>query len=214
MLNSTCITKIIIPGKLVSLRTPNQPSWSLNTVSECSGDTLRIPLTSDLMKSRLFTETSVDIKYKNEYFEYNIAGTISKIELSASPCIEVKIHNVAEKINHRLFPRLDVYLPATIFCGNNSYYCNVSNLSLGGVAFLINEEIAVNSCCEINILLEGNITVFAKGEILRSSKEDLSNKYSMMFNFMEEENSNRLYSYLNSLENSCNNLRNKCLRIK
>ncbi len=210
-MNSACISKLIIPGALVSFRIFNRPAWSLNIVSECSGDTINIPLTNDLMKACLFTNTKVEIKYKNEYFEYNITGVISKIELSASPCINIKINTVAENLNHRVFPRLDVYLPATLSSGNDSYYCNILNLSLGGVAFMMDREIPVNTCCEINILLEDSSSVYAKGEILRMSIEDSLYKYSMMFNFMDEENSNRLYSYLNSLENSYSSLRNKYL---
>lgn len=210
-MNSACISKLIIPGALISFRIFNQTVWSLNIVSQCSGDTLNIPLTNDLMKACLFTNTNVEIKYRNEYFEYNIKGVISKIELSASPYINVKIDHVAANLNHRVFPRLDVCLPATLTNGNESYYCSTSNLSLGGVAFLMDREIPVNTCCEINILLEDSSSVYAKGEILRMSREDSLYKYSMMFNFMEEENSNRLYSYLLSLEDSYSSLRNKYL---
>ncbi len=211
-MNSICISKLIIPGTLVSFKLFKQSSWSLNIVTQCSEDSINLPLTPDIMKGCLFIDTSVDIKYNNEYFEYIITGTISKIELSGSPYIKVKIHGIVESINHRVFQRLDVCLPATLCSGNNSYFCKVSNLSLGGAAFLLDKEIPIKTSCEINILLEDNSTVYAKGELLRTYKENSLYKYSMMFTFMEEENSNRLYSFLYSLENSYNLLRDKYLK--
>ena len=209
--NNICISKLIIPGSLVSFRISKQASWTLNIVSKCGGDTINLPLSADLMKACLFIGTNVDIKYNNDYFEYIINGSIVKIELSGSPYIKVKINKIVENVNHRFFPRLDVCLPAAICSADNTFYCNVTNLSLGGTAFLIDKEISLNSTCEINILLEYNSSVYARGTILRSSKEDSLHKYSMMFTFMEEENSNRLYSYLYNLEFSYNSLRSKYL---
>ncbi len=210
-MNSICISKLIIPGALVSFKLSKQSSWSLNIVTQCSEDFIYLPLTPDIMKGCLFTDTGVDIKYNNEYFEYIITGTISKIELSGSPYIKVKINGIVESLNHRIFQRLDVCLPATLCSDNNSYFCKVSNLSLGGAAFLLDKEIPIKTSCEINILLEDNSTVYAKGELLRTYKENSLYKYSMMFTFMEEENSNRLHSYLHSLQNSYNRLREKYL---
>ncbi len=210
-MNSICISKLIIPGSLVSFKLFKQSSWSLNIVTQCSEDSINLPLTPDIMKGCIFTDSCVDIKYNNEYFEYIITGTISKIELSGSPYIKVKIHGIVESINHRIFQRLDVCLPATLCSGNNSYFCKVSNLSLGGAAFLLNKEIPIKTSCEINILLEDNSTIYAKGELLRIYKDNSIYTYSMMFTFMEEENSNHLYSYLYSLENSYDLLRDKYL---
>jgi len=168
-------------------------------------------LTPDLLRGCIFIGSSVDIKYNNEYYEYLITGKISKIELSGSPYIDVKIQGVTESLNNRVFQRLDVCLPATLCIENNSYFCKVSNLSLGGAAFLLDREIPVKTNCEINILLGDNSTVYAKGLLLRTSMENSLYKHSMMFTFMEEDNSNRLYSYLNSLENSYDLLREKYL---
>jgi len=210
-LNSECISKLIAPGSLVSFRKLNQSAWSLNIITECIEDTICLPFTNDLLRACLFSGTPVDIKFNNQYYEYILNCSVVKIELSRFPYIRVKVHNICESQNHRIFPRLDVYLPAALSTSSSSYYCNVSNLSLGGTAFLIDQEIPENSPCEINILLDDNSSIYAKGQIVTASTENSLYKYCMMFTFMEEENSNRLYSYLISLENSYAGLRNKYL---
>ncbi len=210
-MNNICISKLIVPGTLVGFRLCNQPSWSLNIVSKCSEDYINLPLTTDLMKACLFIDTKVDIKYQNKFYEYIITGSVVKIELSAAPFITIKIDNVVENHNNRAFPRLDVYLPSTLSCSTNSYFCTVTNLSLGGIAFLLDRDIDMSMEYEINMLLEDRESVFAKGTILRKSIKNTLNKYGMMFTFMDEENNNHLYAYLHSLNDSYNTLRSMYL---
>lgn len=208
-MNSNCISKLVVPGTLISFKINSKPTWSLNIITSCSGDTIDIPLTPDLMKFCLFLNAKIDIKYVNEYFEYIISGNVAKIELSGSPYISIKINDIKESVNQRVFPRRDIYLPASLTHRNSVYFCTITNLSLGGVAFLHNQKIDFIGECEINILLEYTGTVFAKGNILRCSKHDyLDNiyKYSMMFTYMDEENSNLLHSYFHDLEASFNKL--------
>ncbi len=210
-MNSACISKLIIPGSLVSFRKLNQTPWSLNIITECTEDTLCLPFTNDLLRACLFSGTQVDIKFNNQYYEYILNCSVVKIELSRFPYILVKVDKICESPNNRLFPRLDVYLPAALSTSSSSYYCNVSNLSLGGTAFLIDQVFPENTSCEINILLEDNSSIYAKGQIVTASTENELYKYCMMFTFMEEENSNRLFSYLDALENSYASLKSKYL---
>ena len=211
-LNKSCISKLILPGTLISLRTENNPTWSLNIVFHCCDEGIDIPLTSSLMKSCLFIGTCLAIKFKNSYFEYIIQGSISRIELCGSPYIRVQVFNIFENKNHRLFPRQDVYLPATLSIdNNNTYYCTVSNISLGGAALLLNKRIPNATECEANILLNDKNTIFGKGIILRCSPLNSLVEFSMKFTFMDEENSNCLYSYFHSLNNSYNSLRSQYL---
>lgn len=211
-MNNICISKLILAGSLISVRTENELTWSLNIVSSCCDEGIDIPLIPNLMKSCLFVGTAVAIKFKNEYFEYIIHGSISRIELSGSPFIRVQAFDINENKNNRLFPRQDVYLPATLSIeNNNTYYCMVSNISLSGVSLLLNREISNATECEANILLNDKNTIFGKGIILRCSPLDLLMQFSLQFTFMDEENSNYLYSYLHSIDNSYNSLRSKYL---
>jgi len=209
-LNKSCIPKLILPGSLISVRIGNDLIWSSTIVCDCNEEGIGIPLTADLMKSCIFVDTCATIKFKNEYFEYLIHGSISKIELSASPFIMVKVLNIFGNINNRIFPRHDVYLPATLsIANNNTYFCTVSNISLGGIAFLLNKEIPSATNCEANILLNEKNTIFSKGIILRCSPQASLLEYSMQFTFMNEEDSNCLYSFLYSIDNSYEGLISK-----
>jgi len=209
-LNKSCISKLILPGSLISVRIGNDLTWSNNIVLDCSDEGIDIPLTADLMKSCILVDTCIIIKFKNEFFEYLIHGPISKIELCGSPFIKVHSLDIFENINNRVFPRHDVYLPATISIGSDdTYFCKVLNISLGGIAFLLDKEIPNFTDCEVNIFLNDKNTIFSKGIILRCFPQAEMLKYSMQFTFMNEEDSNCLYSFLYSIDNSYNELRNK-----
>jgi hypothetical protein len=163
------------------------------------------------MKCCIFVNTLVTIKFKNEYFEYIINGTISKIELCSPPFIRIHVLDVFENKNNRIFPRRDVYLPANLSINNNIYYCTISNISLGGIAFTLDKKIPNTTECEAYIFLSEKNTIFCKGIILRSSPRDLYQEFNMQFTFMDEEDSNSLYSYLYSIDNFYDDLRNKYL---
>ena len=211
-MNTICISKLILRGSLISTRIENELNWSFNIVYNCSDNGIDIPLTPDLLKSNLFIGTNITIKFKNEYYEYIIHGPITKIELCGSPYIRVRSSNISENKNNRLFQRHDVYLPAILsFHNNNGCYCKVSNISLGGIAFLLNREIPNGTECEAYIFLNEYYTIYCKGEILRCSTQNSFIEFSMRFTFMDEENSNCLYSYLYSIDNSYDSLRSKYL---
>lgn len=211
-MNKICITKLIVPGSLISVRKYNRPDWYLNIVSHCSGEDIDIPFTPDLMKACLFVDTNIVIKYKNDFFEYIISGRIVNIELSGSPYVRINVVDIIENINHRIFPRQDVYLPATLSHANGeAYYCNVFNISLGGTALLLDRDLPDGCEREANIMLNDRSSVYCRGMILRHSSENSLSKYSMKFTFMDDENSNRLYAYLTSLDSSFNYLRDRYL---
>ncbi len=209
-MNKICISKLGLCGSLISIRIGNGLIWYNNIVCNCTDDGIDIPLTADLMKACLLLETFVTIKFGNEQFEYLIHGSISKIELSGSPFIRVQALNIFGNINNRVFPRQSVYLPATLSIdNNNTYFCTVSNISLGGIAFLLDKEIPCATICEANIFLNEQNTIFTKGVILRCSPLSSLLEFSMQFTFMDEEDSNCLYSFLYSINNSYNTLRSK-----
>lgn len=211
-MNKICISKLIVPGSLISIRVGNELTWTLNIVYSCCDNGIDIPLTSDLLKSNVFANTYVSIKYKNEFFEYLIHGSISKIELCMEPFIRVQTTEIFENINCRSFPRHDVSLPATLSINNNStHYCKISNISLGGAAFLLDKDIPSTSECEAYIFLNHNNSIYGKGVILRCSKHGLIHQFCMQFTFMDEENSNTLDSFLYSIDNSYDALRSKYL---
>ncbi len=207
-MNKICISKLMVPGSLISVRIHNQSNWCLNIISRCSSDGIDIPLTADLMKACPFVNTNISIKYKNDFFEYIITGIITDIELSGSPYIRIEAVDIIENINHRIFPRQDVYLPATLsYNADEVYYCNVLNISLGGTSFLLDREITGGCEYEASIILTNRNSVYCRGIILRYSAEESLHKYSMKFTFMDDENSNRLYAYLTSVDSSFNYLR-------
>jgi hypothetical protein len=115
------------------------------------------------MKSCILVDTCVIVKFKNEFFEYLIHGSIAKIELCGSPFIRVHNLDIFGNINNRIFPRHDVYLPATISIGSDiTYFCTVLNISLGGIAFLLDKEIPSSTDCETNIFLNDKNTIFTE----------------------------------------------------
>lgn len=212
MLSEIGLSKLILPGSLICMRINNNPTWSLNIAFNCSDESIDIPLTSDLMKYCLFVDTIVTIKFKNDVFEYIINGYVSKIELCGSPFIRVQVIDLCGNINNRIFPRHYVYAPAIICIENNTpYYCTVENISLGGISFFLNKSIPTSTNCEANIFLNDKNSIYCKGTILRSSPKGLLHEYSMQFTFMDEEDSNVLYSYLDSIDSHYDYLRSKYL---
>jgi len=206
------INEFILPGSLVSISINDEQTWSLNIVYQCLDDSIDIPLTHDLIETCIFVDEGITIKYKNEYFEYTILGSISKIELCGSPFVRINVLDILENINNRTFPRYDVYLPANLsFDSKSDYFCTVSNISLGGIALLIDKELPVNIECEINILLNESNSVFGRGIPVRCSPHGSFHNFCMQFTYMDEENSNSLSSYLCSIDASYDYLRSKYL---
>jgi hypothetical protein len=211
-LNELNVSKLILPGSLISLRIGDELIWSLNIVVNCTDKSLDIPLTYDLMKSCPSTDNHITIKYTDELFEYIIHGTISKIELCSSPFMTIDVIDILGSNNNRIFPRYYVYIPAIISLDiNTSYFCTVENISLGGISFVLNKPLPTAIECEVNIFLDDTNSVFSKGIILRCSEKGALHEYSMQFTFMEEEDSNYLYSFLNSIDKQYDYLRGKYL---
>ena len=190
-MNKSCISKLLIPGSLISIRFGNDHIWFYNIVCNCNEEGIDIPLIAELMKSCIFVDTCVTIKFKNEYFEFVIHGSISKIELGTSPFIRICAIDIFGNINNRAFPRHYVYLPASLSIGSDiTYFCTVLDISLAGISFLLDKEIPSATECEANIFLNENKSIFSKGIILRSTTQSSLFKFSMQFTFMNEEDSN------------------------
>lgn len=211
-MNRVCITKLLSPGSLISLRVHDDTYWSLNILYRCIEDELDIPLTSDLFNHCIFINSNITIKYRNEYFEYLIYGSISKIDLCGLPYIRIKIQNIFQTKNNRMFPRQDVHFPANLSMpGSNIYFCMVSNISLGGLSFVTNQDLYSNLECEINIYLDEITSIYAKGNINRCNYKNSLSEFSMQFTYMNEDNSNTLYNFLHSIDRSYDELRDKYL---
>ncbi len=212
-MNKSCISKLILPGSLISIRIGYSHIWHNTIVCRFNDSGLDIPLTSDLVKSCPFKDISAIIKFKNEYFEYIIHGIVTKVELCGSPFIRIQPLDIYGNINNRVFPRHDVYLPATVSISNdNTYFCTVSNISLGGIAFLLDKEIPSAIECEANIILNEKTSIFSKGIILRCSPQASLLEYSMQFTFMNEDDSNNLYEFLYSLDISYKEIISKYIK--
>lgn len=206
------IGEVILPGSLISIQTSDNTIWSINIVYRSNGNILDIPLTQDIIKSCLFIDSKITIKFKNDQFEYLLRGSVCEIILSGLPYISVKIDEYKQNANYRLFPRRDVMFPANIAVpGNEAYFCIVSNISLGGISFLIGQDIPESSEYEINICLNGHDSIYAKGIINKNRGIGITYEFRMQFTYMNEEHSTMLHNCMHDIEKSYDLLRNKYL---
>lgn len=211
-MNKLTISELIVPGSLVSIRIGNEPTSFLNIIYRCTDDQIDIPLTEDLIKRYIFVDTNLTIKYKNEQSEYIIKGSVCKISLCGLPYISVKVADFYHCINCRKFTRRDVNLPASLsVTGNDIYFCTISNISLGGVSFVINKDLVSGAEYETNIYMNDNTSIYAKGIINKNSCNNSLYEYRMQFTYMNEENSNMLHTCLHDIEKSLDALKNKYL---
>lgn len=207
------IGEVILPGSLISIRVADDNAWSLNIAYRCDGDLLDVPLTQDIVKWCLFINSKVIVKFKNEQNEYLLQGFVSKIDISSLPYIRVKIIDCQQNTNNRMFPRRDVMFPASVTVpSNKTYFCIVSNISLGGVSFLVDQDIPTENECELSICLDSNETIYAKGIVIKNRYRGIIYEFRMQFTYMNEEHSTVLHNCMHHIEESFDTLREKYLK--
>ena len=211
-MSSVDITYTLFPGALISIKVEHNICWTLNIVIQSTEDYIDLPFTPDMVNEHLMIGSSVLIKYGNEYFEYIISAKVINITLGTLPHFRVKITRINDAINQRALPRQDVHLPVEVLNEKiGLIYGVTSNISLCGICICTNNLLSQDEVYDISLNTLNDGTIYFSGNIVRSGQVGPFLMYSILINYIDVDNSNKLSCLLFSLNKSFDNLRNQYL---
>lgn len=211
-MRSVDIKYTLFPGVLISIKVEHNICWTLNIVIQCTEEYIDLPFTPDIVNEHLMVGSNVIIKYGNEYFEYIISGKVSNITLGTLPYFRVKITTISDTINQRALPRQDIHLPVEVVNEKiGLIYGVTSNISLCGICICTNNLLSQDEVYDISLNTFNDGTIYFSGNIVRSGQVGPLLMYSIIINYMDIDNSNKLSCFLFSLNKSFDNLRNQYL---
>ncbi|MCX8131291.1 MAG: PilZ domain-containing protein [Clostridia bacterium] len=201
-MNPNFSSSILKEGLIVSTRLGSSAAWYKNIIYKCEEDKAYICLLESYLENIIAKDLKITLKLTNEFFEYLFEGSISDICPEYPSHVLMTIHKVEELVNTRAFPRYDIYLPASIkpLWEDTKNFSIVTNICLGGIAFLSKHEFDYGEESEVSVYLPGNQTISGRGKVIRKSVKNGQFSYSMQFVDMTEENSIILSNYLAELD--------------
>jgi hypothetical protein len=208
-LNAAAVSSILKEGMIILTRQGTNYAWYENIIYKCDRNSVYLALIDSYIDHAVMPGSQMTVKYANEFFEYLFEGTVSEIHLDAPRYISVKIIKAEEMINTRTFPRYDTAVPAKIRSSwsEADQYAIVTNVCLGGMAFLSKYSFDYGEECDVYIYLPGSVQVCARGKVIRRAEKNNFIDYSMQFTDMDESNNNLLSHYISSLEEKCSRMR-------
>ncbi|MCX7923124.1 MAG: PilZ domain-containing protein [Clostridia bacterium] len=210
-MNVNMISSILKEGMIVSTKISPNHTWYQNILYKCEDNLLYTSLINSYVENIIMIGTTITVKYANEFFEYLFEGVVSSINTDYPAHVVININKAEEMINTRTFPRYEVYLASTLkpIWFESSHFSVVTNLSLGGMAFLCKEQFEYGEELDTCIYLPGNANIVrGKGKVIRKNPKLHVIDYSMQFIEMDEDCSNIISSFITSLEDDYQKLQN------
>ena len=200
-LNAASASSFLKEGTIINTRIGSNSVWYQNIVFKSDGNIVCIRLLDSYLGNMIMPGTGFAIKQTNEYFEYLFEGVVTGIKADFPAYVTIYVNKADEIINTRVFPRYDTYLASNIrpYWDESPYFSIVTNISLGGVAFVSRHQFDYGEECDVSIYLPGSRMILCKGKVIRRNIKSDYTDYSMQFTEMNEDNSNYLSDYLESL---------------
>jgi hypothetical protein len=209
LLNAMAVSTILKQGMIIRTKLNSSLTWYENIVYKIEANTVYISLKPSYIENIILPGMTMFLKYTNEYFEYLFEGIVSEIKPFNPGFITISVNKAEEMINTREFPRYEVYLASDITpCySETSCFSIITNICLGGMAFLAKYQFDYGEETEVLIYLPNYETVKAKGKIIRRNHKTNYIDYSMQFIDMDECHSILLSKFVASLEDGWTKMR-------
>lgn len=197
-MNAASVSSILHEGSVVNTRIGINITWYRNIIYKCEGNIVHLALMEEYLKNLIMVGSKIVLKLSGEYFEYLFEGTVSEISTEFPSQIAVRVNKSEEIINTRVFPRYDTYLASDIVpvWDSKNYFGIVTNISLGGIAFVSKHSFDYGEECNVNIFIPNDKRVLCKGKVIRKIGKGEYIEYSMQFIEMDETNNNFVSEYL------------------
>lgn len=201
-MNSSKFSHVLREGAVVYTKLYASNTWIKNTISKIRDNDLYIPLLTGYLSDIISIGNDITIKCSDDYNEYIVNGTITDIKVSNSSYVVVHINNVFETLNTRAFKRYDIFLASNIksIDDKSAFFSIVTNISLGGMAFISNHEFGSDREAGATILIPDNKLITVKGTIVRKSMDSGIIDYGMKFIEVGPDSEKVLFDYLLALE--------------
>lgn len=199
----SAVPAVLKEGMIVNTNPYNRGVWYQNIIYKVQDNYVFLALVDRYLENALVPGSVFTIKHSNEYFEYLLEGKVSAVNPRYPALVAVEIDSIHEIINIRSFPRYDTYLPAEIESRweNAPVFSIVTNICLGGMAFLSANRFENGEELRITVYLPDKATVSGRGEIIAGFEKSAPSGYRLKFTEMDEYNNNLLYEYLQLLDN-------------
>lgn len=201
-MNASAAGSILFEGAVVSVKLAASSLWKQNIIYSVDDQNVSIALQDVYLYNVIMKGSAIVIKYTNEYFEYLFEGTVAKINPQYPASVLVHIDKCEELINTRAFQRFDTHLAAYVIpiWDDVNYFSVVTNISLGGMAFICKENFGYGDELNVCMYTPGSKTICVTGKVIRRSVKNSYIDYSMQFIQMLEEDSIVLSEYLDDLD--------------
>lgn len=209
-MNTAVVSSILKEGTVVSTKLDSDNSWYPNIIYKSECNSVCVALIGKHLESMIYAGANLSLKYSNEYFIYFFEGRILQINTAYPAFILVQINKAEEIVNTRLYTRYDTNLAAGIkpVWDDVRHFSIVTNISLGGMAFLSTYKFDNGEECEACISLPGQKDIGVRGKIVRSSIKARMNDFSFQFTGIDSPDKVHLSHYLSTLEDEMTALQN------
>lgn len=208
-MNASVVSNILSAGMMVGIRMGSNTHWYGNVIYEVTDSSIRTAYIKKSMADNVYENIPACVKYSNDYFIYYFYGKVTEVNRDFPGSILIKLENVEEIINNRLFPRYDVKLKALLKStwDNEIFEGTVTDLSYGGALFVCNHRFDVNENIEMSLFLPNKAVVKLTGKVVRHRIGD-NNLFSQAAQFIEYDNTNnqQLTEYIIQLEDEASKI--------
>lgn len=222
-MNSFKLRGFLTEGALLKTKHCNSSSWVTNVVYGINEDCIEIDIGLDknYIENIIMVGDTIRCKYTTDEFEYMLIGWVSRIRLEEPQSITVKVHDVQQFKNFRNNYRYDVYLCSVIRKkkgDSNGVFAIMVNISQGGAAFIVKEEIEGQLDVEDNeeekiynfdVYISQKSQFNFDGKIKRKSSSSKGFEYGVEIVDIDLENQKNLNELLDELEKKDKEVYNK-----
>ena len=207
-MNPAIVSSILKEGMVISTRLGSNITWHKNVVYKSEDDTVCLCLLDRYLEHAIMPGLKIILKHTNELFEYLFECIVTSISPQHPAHISVTVQKAEELVNTRAFPRYTTHLSSTIrpAWDENWQFSIITNICLGGIAFLSKHEFDYGEESEIRIFLPQGKSISCKGKIIRKISRSGIFDYSTQFIDMTEHDSLMLSDYLTALDEISNQL--------
>lgn len=196
-------SSVLKEGAVISTRIESSMQWHENVIYRRYDSMIHISMINEYLNDTVSIGKEVYLKANDDYYEYDFKGTISDIRLCSPGYLVVQLQDASEIINTRAFRRYDIFLSSNIRIEEDTadFFSIVTNISLGGAAFISNRHFESGTGASIEINLPDNNAIHVNGKITRPYLNDEKiTSYGFTFTGLDPENARLLSEFIQEEE--------------
>lgn len=218
------LREVLSEGVIIRTKHCNSNNWVTNVVYGINEDCIEVDigLEKDYIDNIIMVGDTMRCKHTTSEYEFTLIGWVTRIRLEHPQSITIKVHDVEKFTNKRDNYRYDVYLCSVIKENKNDskgVFAIMVNLSYGGAAFVVKEELESQMDFEgapgeeisniFEIYISPKKKLCFEGTIRRKSGSEKGFEYGVKITDIDLQNEKILNEFIDELEKKDKEFYNK-----